>query len=131
MIVGIGTDLMQISRMNKIISKFGEAFEQKVFTPFEIERAKQLSPSKKSAFYAKRFAAKEAFSKALGTGIGTNAFFKDIEIQNDAKGAPFYVISGKAKETLEAKTNGQNYQIHLSLSDEKAYATAFVVIETY
>lgn len=130
MIIGIGTDLVQVNRIETTLQKFGPSFEEKVFTPFEREKAKTLSPLKRASFFAKRFAAKEAFSKALGSGIGKEAFFQDIEVQNDSKGAPFFLITGKALQTLESKTNGQPYHIHLSLSDEKDFALCFVIIET-
>ena len=129
MIIGIGTDLVQVNRIETTLKKFGSSFEEKVFTPFERERAQTLSPLKRASFFAKRFAAKEAFSKALGSGIGQEAFFQDIEVQNDSKGAPFFVIKGKALQTLQQKTTGKSYQIHLSLSDEKEFAICFVVIE--
>lgn len=129
MILGIGTDLVQINRIKQTLDKFGSAFENKVFTPFECTKAQTLPENKKASFYAKRFAAKEAFSKALGSGIGMSAFFQDIEVQNDEKGAPYFKISGTALETLIKKSGGKPYQIHLSLTDEKAFAGAFVVIE--
>lgn len=130
MIIGIGTDLVQVNRIETTLSKFGTSFEEKVFTPFEREKAKTLSPLKQASFFAKRFAAKEAFSKALGSGIGKEAFFQEIEVQNDIKGAPFLVISGNALQSLEKKANNKPYHIHLSLSDEKDFALCFVVIET-
>lgn len=130
MIIGIGTDLVQVNRIEITLKKFGTSFEEKIFTPFERERAQKLPDKKQASFYAKRFAAKEAFSKALGCGIGKEAFFQDIEVRNDEKGAPFFVIKGKALTSLKEKTKGQPYQIHLSLSDEKDFALCFVVIET-
>ena len=130
MILGIGTDLVQINRIQKTLDKFQGTFEKKVFTQFEQDKAQTLPVNKKASFFAKRFAAKEAFSKALGSGIGGEAFFQDIEVQNDIKGAPFFVIKGKALETLKKKTNNKPYQIHLSLSDEKEFAVSFVIIES-
>ena len=129
MIIGIGTDLVQVNRIETTLKKFGTSFEEKVFSAFEREKASTLAPLKRASFFAKRFAAKEAFSKALGSGIGGEAFFQDIEVQNDIKGAPFFVIKGKALETLKKKTNNKPYQIHLSLSDEKEFAICFVIIE--
>ena len=117
MIIGIGTDLVQVNRIEATLKKFGSSFEEKVFTLFEQERAKKLPSEKQASFYAKRFAAKEAF-------------FQDIEVQNNEKGAPFFVIKGKALASLKEKTKGMPYQIHLSLSDEKDFALCFVVIET-
>ena len=129
MIIGIGTDLVQVSRIEATLQKFGPAFEEKVFTLFERERAKRYPLKKQASFYAKRFAAKEAFSKALGSGIGSEAFFQDIEIQNDEKGAPFFKLRGKALDSLNQKVGTTKVKIHLSLSDEKEFATAFVIIE--
>lgn len=129
MIIGIGTDLVQVSRIETTLKKFGTAFEEKIFTPFERERAKRYPPKKQAAFYAKRFAAKEAFSKALGSGIGSEAFFQDIEIQNDEKGAPFFNLTGKALASLNQKAGKAPVKIHLSLSDEKEFAICFVIIE--
>ena len=129
MILGIGTDLVQISRIEEILKTFGSSFEDKVFTSHEQQKAATLPQNKKASFYAKRFAAKEAFSKALGSGIGISAFFKDIEVQNNEKGAPFLSIHGRAKETLQKKAMGKQIQTHISLSDEKSFASAFVVIE--
>ena len=129
MILGIGTDLVQINRIQKTLDKFQGTFEKKVFTQFEQDKANTLPSNKKASFFAKRFAAKEAFSKALGCGIGMSAFFQDIEIQNDKQGAPFFKISGTALQTLMQKTKGKEYRIHLSLTDEKEFAGAYVVIE--
>ncbi len=129
MIIGIGTDLVQISRIEEMLHTFGKTFEEKVFTPLEQEKAASLPTNKRASFYAKRFAAKEAFSKALGSGIGMNAFFKEIEVKNDPKGAPYLVLYGHAHDTLIQKSAGKTAHIHLSLSDEKSFANAFVVIE--
>lgn len=129
MILGIGTDLVQISRIEEMLKTFGSSFENKVFTLSEQEKATTLPQNKRASFYAKRFAAKEAFSKALGSGIGMSAFFKDIEVKNDEKGAPFLSIHGRAKETLFKKAKGKEVQTHISLSDEKSFASAFVIIE--
>ncbi len=128
MIIGIGTDLVQIKRISQTLETFGPRFEEKIFTPDEILKAKTLPAPKRPAFYAKRFAAKEAFAKALGSGIGLNAFFKEIEVKNNDKGAPFFVLHGRAKDSLY-HLGGASATIHLSLSDEKEFATAFVVIE--
>lgn len=129
MILGIGTDLVQISRIEEMLKTFGSSFENKVFTDLEQKKAASLPQNKRASFYAKRFAAKEAFSKALGSGIGMSAFFKDIEVQNNSQGAPFLSIHGRAKETLQKKANGKQIQTHISLSDEKSFANAFVIIE--
>lgn len=129
MILGIGTDLVQIKRIEETLLKFGSQFENKIFTTAEQTKAASLPANKRASYYAKRFAAKEAFAKALGSGIGMSAFFKEIEVQNDSKGAPFLILHGNALQTLLKKADNKPYQVHLSLSDEKAFATAFVVIE--
>ena len=126
MILGIGTDLVQISRIEEMLKTFGSSFENKVFTDLEQKKAASLPQNKRASFYAKRFAAKEAFSKALGTGI-VGFSVKDVYIQNDEKGKPLLIIENKAKEILE-KLYGQ-CKIHITMSHEKEYAVAFVIIE--
>jgi holo-[acyl-carrier protein] synthase len=119
MIYGIGCDIVEIARIEKLHSDSGEKFLNKIFTKKEIELAPN-DTEQKIAYLAKRFAAKEAFSKALGTGIGDEISFKEIEILNDKKGKPYINILSEKH---------QNFKINLSLSDEKMYAAAFVVLE--
>lgn len=115
MIVGIGTDIVEIARIEHIGSKNGfERLAKKILTKAEISALATLSAAK----IAKRFAAKEAISKALGTGIGANLAFHDIEIFNDAAGKPITTIKNRA-----------DLKINLSISDEKKYAIAFAVVE--
>ena len=129
MIFGIGTDCVQIDRIKKLLNQFDEKAIKRLFTPTEIARAnKSTCEENKIRTYAKRFAAKEAFSKALGTGIGAIDFC-DIEIDNFKTGAPFLKISPKATEIILEKTKGKQPTFHLSLSDEKEMAIAFVIIE--
>lgn len=125
-IIGIGTDIIEIKRIAKLIEQTSDTFIQRLFTPFEQAEAAKYQFEKRVAFYAKRFAAKEAFSKALGYGIGSKAFWQDIEIRNDSNGTPFFQITGTALKTLSEKTT--TFRIHLSLSDDQQ-AVAFVVIE--
>lgn len=134
MIVGIGTDLISISRVQNLLFKFKEKFEEKIFTQKEIAKAQNIKIgdenfSPRSAFYAKRFAAKESFAKALGLGIGRGVDFKDIEIDNDAQGKPFIQIINGKKEFVENHFALKNLAIHLSLTDEKNSAFATVIIE--
>jgi holo-[acyl-carrier protein] synthase len=127
MILGVGTDLILIERIEKLILQFKEKFLEKIFTPNELSKAEKfLSPA---AFYAKRFAAKEAFSKAVGLGIGRGIDFKDIEISNDDSGKPQIKILNGKENFLAQHFGCKNFAIHLSLTDEKLMASAFVVIE--
>lgn len=122
MIVGIGTDIVNIDRINKIFIKFGDDFLQKNFHPMEIEQMKNLPENIHVNFLAKRFAAKEAFAKACGCGIGDGIAFKDIAVVNDKNGAPTIFISENSNITVN------EYNIHISLSDDVPFAVAFVVI---
>ncbi|MDR3131984.1 MAG: holo-[acyl-carrier-protein] synthase [Rickettsiales bacterium] len=121
MIRGIGTDIVYIPRVLKILQKYGEKFLNKVYTEQEIEISRKYnSQEMRVKYFAKRFAAKEAFVKALGSGFSQGITMKDIEIYNDIRGKPHLAIG---KDSI-SKDN----IIHLSLSDEGDYATAFVVI---
>mgnify|MGYP003668928632 CR=1 FL=1 len=124
MIVGIGTDLIQIERIRGVLQRQGERFARRILKPREY----QIFTSRydQVAFLAKRFAAKEALSKALQTGIGRISW-QDVEITNCPAGAPAIQVFGKAQDLLVAQ-GGRN--ILLSLSDERDYALAFVVIST-
>ncbi|WP_168464482.1 holo-[acyl-carrier-protein] synthase [Wolbachia endosymbiont of Ctenocephalides felis wCfeT] len=124
MIYGIGTDIVYISRISKILQKYGEKFLKKIYTEQEIEISKKYSSQEMQArYFAKRFAAKEAFVKALGTGFSEGIVMKDIAIHSDAKGKPYITIS---KDLIS-----KHYIIHLSLSDDEDYAIAFVIIYVY
>lgn len=129
MIIGLGSDLCNIERIAKSIERFGERFEARVFT--ETERAKAAKrPFTRAGTYAKRFAAKEAFSKAVGTGFKRGVFMKDIGVVNAPSGAPTLALSGGAKARLDAITPaGYDAHIHLTLTDDHPWAQAFVVIE--
>lgn len=128
MIVGIGSDLCNIERIQKSLDRFGDRFVQRVFTPIERTKA-EGRPFTRAGTYAKRFAAKEAFSKAIGTGFNRGVFMKDIGVVNKASGAPTLSLTGGAKERLdEMIPEGHAAQIHLTMTDDHPFALAFVVI---
>jgi holo-[acyl-carrier protein] synthase len=129
MIIGLGSDLCNIERIQKSLDRFGSRFENRVFTP--IERAKAARrPFTMAGTYAKRFAAKEAFSKAVGTGFRHGVFMKDIGVINATSGAPTLALSGGAKVRLDAMIPvGYEAHIHLTLTDDHPWAQAFVIIE--
>ena len=125
-IFGIGTDIVNIKRMKKSIKKNGVVFKNKIFSKNEInycEKKKNPFP-----FYAKRFAAKEALSKALGTGIRKGINFKNIEVYNDNFGKPSIQLKGSTADFLKKKIKTRKYFIYLSLSDDLPWAQATVII---
>ena len=128
MIIGIGSDLCNIERIEKSLDRFGERFEARVFT--DVERAKAASrPFTRAGTYAKRFAAKEAFSKAVGTGFKRGVFMKDIGVVNKASGEPTLALSGGAKQRLDDMIpQGHAASIHLTMTDDHPFALAVVVI---
>lgn len=129
MIVAIGSDLCNIERIQNSLTRFGERFENRVFT--ELERAKAARrPFTRAGTYAKRFAAKEAFAKAIGTGFSAGVFMKDIGVINAKSGAPTLALTGGAAQRLAALTpEGHEAIVHLTLTDDHPWAQAFVVIE--
>ncbi len=129
MIIGMGSDLCNIERIQSSLDRFGERFELRVFT--ETERAKAARrPYTKAGTLAKRFAAKEAFSKAVGTGFKAGVFMKDIGVVNAKSGAPTLALTGGAALRLQAITpDGYSAVVHLTLTDDHPWAQAFVVIE--
>ena len=128
MIIGLGSDLSDIRRIEKTLERHGERFTQRIFT--EIERARSERKSDRAASYAKRFAAKEACAKALGTGFRHGVFWRDMGVANLPSGKPTMALTGGALERLKAITPaGHTAVIHLSLTDEHPYAQAFVIIE--
>ncbi len=129
MIIAIGSDLCNIERIQNSLDRFGERFEQRVFT--EIERAKAARrPYTRAGTYAKRFAAKEAFSKAVGTGFKAGVFMKDIGVVNAKSGAPTLALTGGAAARLAAIIPaGHEAHVHLTLTDDHPWAQAFVIIE--
>jgi holo-[acyl-carrier protein] synthase len=127
-IVGIGSDLSDIRRVQGSLDRFGERFTNRVFT--EVERARSERKGDRAASYAKRFAAKEACSKALGTGIRRGVFWRDMGVVNLPSGQPTMTLTGGAAERLKAIVpEGMEPFIHVSLTDDHPYAQAFVVIE--
>lgn len=129
MIIGLGSDLCNIERIQNSLERFGERFEQRVFT--DIERAKaNRRPFTKAGTLAKRFAAKEAFSKAVGTGFNRGVFMKDIGVVNRPGGAPTLELTGGALAQLQAMMpTGHKPVIHVTLTDDHPWAQAFVIIE--
>ncbi|KTT74130.1 holo-ACP synthase [Sphingomonas endophytica] len=129
MIVGLGSDLCNIERIAHSLERFGERFEARVFT--DLERAKAARrPFTKAGTLAKRFAAKEAFSKAVGTGFKAGVFMKDIGVVNAPSGAPTLALTGGAKDRLDAMIPaGHRARVHLTLTDDHPWAQAFVIIE--
>ena len=123
-IFGIGTDIVDISRFKKLFNK-NKKIKKKIFSKKEIKYCE--SRPNKIASYSKRFAAKEAFSKALGTGISKGISFNEISVTNNKEGAPFIEILGKTKVIFKKLIKKKN-KIYLSLSDEKKYALAMVII---
>ena len=129
MIIGLGSDLCNIERIQSSLDRYGARFEQRVFTPVEIAKADKR-PFTRAATFAKRFAAKEAFSKAVGTGFKAGVFMKDIGVVNLPSGAPTLALSGGAKARLDALTPpGATLFVHLTLTDDHPWAQAFVILE--
>jgi len=125
MIFGIGTDIVEVSRIEASIAQFGEAFAQRVLADSEMVHYQESQI--KSRFLAKRFAAKEAFSKALGTGLRSPCTFQNIAVSHDDLGKPILVLAPDLIAWMQQK-NIQH--THISISDEKNLAAAFVVLET-
>ncbi len=127
-ILGLGTDLCHIERIAASIDRFGQRFLDRIFTPAEQARAERR-PRTRAATYAKRFAAKEACAKALGTGIRRGVFFRDMGVVNLPSGQPTLALSGGAAERLAAITpSGHSAEIHLTLTDDHPWAQAIVLI---
>ncbi len=125
-IFGLGTDIVNIERLEKILRKNGKTFKSRIFSKDEIlycDKKKNPTP-----FYAKRYAAKEALSKALGTGIRKGINFKDIEISNNNFGKPSIKLRGATENFLKKKIKAKKYSIYLSLSDDLPWAQATVII---
>ncbi|PNI01892.1 holo-ACP synthase [Vibrio diazotrophicus] len=125
MIVGLGTDIAEIERIEKALNRSGDAFAQRILTESELEVFTNLK--QKGRYLAKRFAAKEAASKALGTGIAHGVSFQDFEISNDENGKPVLTLSGKAQQIAQASSV---CSVHLTISDERHYAVATVILES-
>ena len=125
-ILGIGVDIIKNERIRKSIKS--NKFKNRIYSSKELKLSKLTKD--KVAFFSKRFAAKEAFSKALGTGFSSNLNFKDIEIINDKKGMPKYAENKKIIKIVQRKYKIKKFNSFLSISDEKDYSTAFAIIES-
>ena len=128
MILGIGTDLANIERIEKTLARFGDRFRNRVFT--DVEQAKAERRRDTAGTYAKRWAAKEACSKALGTGLAMGIAWKDMSVTNMRSGQPQMAVTGWAEKRLAEMTPaGYKAVIHVTLTDDHPWAQAFVVIE--
>ena len=125
-IVGIGVDIIENKRIKNSLKNL--KFKKRIYSAKELAQS-SLSKNK-VGFFSKRFAAKEAFAKALGTGFRDNLKFKDIEIINDKKGKPYYLKSKKISKIIHKNFNIKKYKCFLSISDEKDYSTAFTIIQS-
>ena len=125
-IVGIGVDIIENKRIKNSLKNL--KFKKRIYSTKELAQS-SLSKNK-VGFFSKRFAAKEAFAKALGTGFRGNLNFKDIEIVNDKKGKPYYLKSKKISKIIHKNFNVNKYNCFLSISDEKDYSTAFTIIQS-
>ena len=125
-ILGIGVDLIKNNRIKNLLKN--NKFINRIYSSRELKLSKQAK--NKVAFFSKRFAAKEAFSKALGTGFRSGLEFKDIEIINDKAGKPHYVKNKKIKKIVQNKFKIKSFNFFLSISDEKDYSTAFTIIQS-
>lgn len=128
MIIGLGSDLIDIRRIEKSLEKHGSRFTSRIYT--EIEQQKSDKRKNRAASYAKRFAAKEACCKALGTGISNGVFWRDMGVVNDKNGKPtMKLTNGAAKRLAEMMPNGYEPHIHITITDDFPLAQAFVIIE--
>ncbi len=128
MILGLGSDLIDIRRIERSLERFGTRFTDRIFT--DIEQAKSDRRKERAASYAKRFAAKEACAKALGTGLARGVFWRDMGVVNLPGGAPTMALTGGALQRMEAMTpEGHSARIHVSITDDFPLAQAFVIIE--
>ena len=128
MIIGLGSDLIRITRVEDTLARFGDRFTNRVFT--EIERKKSDKRATRAASYAKRFAAKEACSKALGTGLSNGVYWRDMGVVNAPSGKPTMILTGGAKKWLQSMMpEGHSPVIHLTITDDHPWAQAFVIIE--
>ena len=125
-ILGIGVDIIDNKRIKQSIKS--NKFKSRIYSNKELKLSQKTK--NKVAFFSKRFAAKEAFSKALGTGFSSNLTFKDIEITNDKKGMPRYVENKKITKIVQKKYKIKKFNFFLSISDEKDYSTAFAIIQS-
>ena len=125
-ILGIGVDIVENKRIKKFIKN--EKFKKRIYSSKELKLS--ILSVNKTSFFSKRFAAKEAFAKAMGTGIRNNLNFNDIEIINDKLGKPYYVKNKNITKMIKKNFNVKNFNCFLSISDEKDYSTAFTIIQS-
>jgi len=131
MIIGMGSDLCNIERIANSLERYGERFTQRVFTDIENAKAARR-PHTQAGTYAKRFAAKEAYSKAVGTGFKRGVFMKDIGVVNAPSGAPtLHITGGAAARLAELTPDGHSVTVHLTLTDDHPWAQAFVILEAH
>jgi len=128
MIIGLGNDIVSIERVQETLDRFGERFTNRIFT--DIERKKSDRRAQRAASYAKRFAAKEACSKALGTGFNFGVYWRDMGVVNEPSGRPTMVLTGGAKARLDSMTPpGMTAKIWVTITDDHPWAQAIVMIE--
>ena len=125
-IIGVGTDIVNINRLKLIIKK-NSSFKKRIFSPKEINYCEKKKNN--ISCFAKRFAAKEAFAKSLGTGFRNDLNFKDISVVNDKLGKPSFFITKKIKNMIKKKFKTSSFNFFLSISDEKKYSIAFVILQ--
>ncbi len=131
MIIGMGSDLCNIERIANSLERYGKRFTQRVFTDIENAKAARR-PHTQAGTYAKRFAAKEAYSKAVGTGFKRGVFMKDIGVVNAPSGAPtLHITGGAAARLAELTPDGHSVTVHLTLTDDHPWAQAFVILEAH
>lgn len=130
MILGIGTDIVQTQRMGELYTKYGDKLLKKMLHKKEIEVFHNLSDAKKYTYLAKRFSAKEAFVKSIGTGFNDKIFLSDVCIINDKLGKPDYYISSNLDKYIKEVFKVKDYKVHLSISDDADYAVSLSIIET-
>ena len=123
-LIGIGTDIIKTSRIKNSIKN--KNFIKRIYSSEEIKIAKNIN--RNYNYFAKRYCAKEAFVKALGTGFSCNISFKDISILNDSKGKPFIKLNQKIKDIIKKRLRIKNFSTYVSISDEREYSIAFVII---
>ena len=124
-ILGIGVDIVENARISKSLKN--NLFIKRIFSNSEILIAKKIKDKK--SYYSKRFAAKEAFAKSIGTGFRNNLNFKDISIVNDKMGKPSFIISEKIKKIIKKEFKVSSFNFFLSISDEKKYSIAYVILQ--
>ncbi|MCH9753697.1 MAG: holo-ACP synthase [Alphaproteobacteria bacterium] len=129
MIIGIGTDLVKISRIEDLYKKFSVKLLERILSNIEQSKFREMNDIKGIRYLAKRFAAKEAFVKSLGTGFNDKVSMNDISIDNDDKGKPYYDINKKLDQYIQNTLNVTKYSINLSITDDREYANAIAIIE--